>query len=121
MSALDRFPGAPASAYVCEEGWLVIGQQAWTETEWNGEQGNAYRSEQARQRTPAGRARAAARIRRWKQRHPGYRRHRAGGAMTPTLRRSVAWGRAPAGGAAETGGDSVSQPVRVPANGGLPR
>lgn len=32
--SIDRFPGAPPSSYVCEEGWLIIRDQAWTEAEW---------------------------------------------------------------------------------------
>jgi hypothetical protein len=30
-----HFPDAPAGSYVCEEGWLVINDQAWTEAEWS--------------------------------------------------------------------------------------
>jgi hypothetical protein len=31
---LARFPNAPEGAYVCEEGWLIIDDEAWTEEEW---------------------------------------------------------------------------------------
>lgn len=30
----DPFPGAPVGATYSEEGWLVIGDEAWTEHEW---------------------------------------------------------------------------------------
>jgi hypothetical protein len=30
------FPGAPANAFVSDEGWLLIGQEAWTVQEWRG-------------------------------------------------------------------------------------
>lgn len=29
-----RFPGAPPGSYVTEEGWLVYGDEAWTEDDW---------------------------------------------------------------------------------------
>lgn len=29
-----RFPGAPAHASISEEGWLIIGEEAWTAEEW---------------------------------------------------------------------------------------
>ena len=29
-----RYPGAPPGSYVSEEGWLVVGAEAWTEEEW---------------------------------------------------------------------------------------
>lgn len=32
--SLDRFPSAPPGSYVSEEGWLVVGDEAWTEAEW---------------------------------------------------------------------------------------
>jgi hypothetical protein len=41
MSALDRFPGAPKGAYVCEEGWLIVGDEAWTEAEWSTRHGRS--------------------------------------------------------------------------------
>lgn len=28
------FPDAPAGSYVCEEGWLIVGDEAWTAEEW---------------------------------------------------------------------------------------
>lgn len=28
------FPGAPPGSYVCEEGWLIVGDEAWTPQEW---------------------------------------------------------------------------------------
>lgn len=31
---IDRFPGAPAGSYVSDEGWLIVGDQAWTVEEW---------------------------------------------------------------------------------------
>lgn len=31
---IDDFPGAPPSAHVCEEGWLILGEEAWTVEEW---------------------------------------------------------------------------------------
>ena len=30
----DLFPGAPEGAALTEEGWLVIGDEAWTEEDW---------------------------------------------------------------------------------------
>jgi hypothetical protein len=56
MTVLADFPGAPPGSYVCEEGWLIIGDQAWTLTEWNTALGgderkkyqNRYDSETAR-------------------------------------------------------------------------
>ena len=32
---MTRFPDAPPGSYVCEEGWLIVGDEAWTEYEWN--------------------------------------------------------------------------------------
>lgn len=34
MITRKDFPGAPIGSYVCEEGWLVVGDQAWTVEEW---------------------------------------------------------------------------------------
>ena len=31
---LADYPGAPEGAYVCDEGWLCIGDQSWTIKEW---------------------------------------------------------------------------------------
>ena len=31
---LADYPGVPEGAYVCEEGWLCIGEEAWTWHEW---------------------------------------------------------------------------------------
>jgi hypothetical protein len=28
------FPSAPPGSYVCEEGWLIVGDEAWTPDEW---------------------------------------------------------------------------------------
>ena len=33
-----RFPKAPPGSYVCEEGWLIVGDEAWTEEQWNDRQ-----------------------------------------------------------------------------------
>lgn len=33
------FPQAPRGAYVTPEGWLVIGEQAWTVDEWRIQRG----------------------------------------------------------------------------------
>ena len=30
-----KFPGAPADATYTDEGWLCIGDEAWTEHEWS--------------------------------------------------------------------------------------
>jgi hypothetical protein len=38
-----RFPDAPLDSYVCEEGWLVVGDQAWTEDEWARTRDATYR------------------------------------------------------------------------------
>ncbi len=40
-----RFPEAPPGSYVSEEGWLVVGDEAWTEDEWRG--GSFWRFERA--------------------------------------------------------------------------
>lgn len=29
------FRDAPPGSYVCEEGWLIVGDEAWTVEEWN--------------------------------------------------------------------------------------
>lgn len=29
-----KFPGAPEGSYISEEGWLIVGDEAWTEREW---------------------------------------------------------------------------------------
>lgn len=29
-----RFPNAPLDSWVSDEGWLIIGDEAWTEEEW---------------------------------------------------------------------------------------
>lgn len=34
MRTRDRFPQMPAGSYVCEEGWLIVGEEAWTLHEW---------------------------------------------------------------------------------------
>jgi hypothetical protein len=31
---LADFPGAPRGAYVCAEGWLIVGEEAWPLDEW---------------------------------------------------------------------------------------
>ena len=28
------YPDAPAGSWISEEGWLVIGEEAWTSSEW---------------------------------------------------------------------------------------
>lgn len=30
------FRDAPPGSYISEEGWLIVGQEAWTLEEWNG-------------------------------------------------------------------------------------
>lgn len=30
----NPFPDAPDGSYICEEGWLVVDDEAWTEDEW---------------------------------------------------------------------------------------
>lgn len=30
----EPFPDAPPGSYVCDEGWLIIDDEAWTEDEW---------------------------------------------------------------------------------------
>jgi hypothetical protein len=37
MTRLKDFPNAPAGSWVCSEGWLIVGDEAWTVAEWNGE------------------------------------------------------------------------------------
>jgi hypothetical protein len=34
VTRLSDFTDAPLGAYVCEEGWLVVGDEAWTFEEW---------------------------------------------------------------------------------------
>jgi hypothetical protein len=34
MSRIEGFPGAPDDAYLSEEGWLIIGDEAWTRSDW---------------------------------------------------------------------------------------
>jgi hypothetical protein len=34
MKDLSDFPDAPDGSYVCDEGWLIINDEAWTEEEW---------------------------------------------------------------------------------------
>jgi hypothetical protein len=47
-----RYPGAPGDATISEEGWLIIGDEAWTEAEWRNDQGLAYRRQQREQERP---------------------------------------------------------------------
>lgn len=42
---LAAFPGAPPWAYVSGEGWLIIGSEAWTLEEWEGQWGTQWRAE----------------------------------------------------------------------------
>lgn len=39
----SAFPDAPPGSYVTEQGWLVVGDQAWTAEEWNSAIGLDYR------------------------------------------------------------------------------
>lgn len=80
---LDRFPGAPPYAYVSEEGWLVCGDQAWTEEEWRGVHGREWRSrhriydaDEPKTKT-AGRGRPRIHATDSDRRHAEYRRKRA--------------------------------------------
>ena len=34
MTTLTDFPNAPSGSWICEEGWLIIGDEAWTADEW---------------------------------------------------------------------------------------
>lgn len=38
-----RFPGAPPGSYVSDEGWLIVGEEAWTAEEWSGDHGVRWR------------------------------------------------------------------------------
>lgn len=76
MTHDERFPGAPPESYVCEEGWLVCGEQAWTEREWS-IRGSLSLTGQPigrppKYRTAAERAEATRRLA-----HEWYLRHRA--------------------------------------------
>ena len=35
MTTRRDFPGAPQGSYVSEEGWLIVGDEAWTAHEWS--------------------------------------------------------------------------------------
>jgi hypothetical protein len=64
-----RFPDAPEGSWVSDEGWLVIGDEAFTEEGWNGNEGREYR---AARNPAAGRRRS----RRWREAHPEEHRRR---------------------------------------------
>ena len=36
---MSSFPGAPYGSYVNEDGWLIVGDEAWTEREWRARSG----------------------------------------------------------------------------------
>jgi hypothetical protein len=41
--SLERFPDAPSTAYMSEDDLMVVGEQAWSEAEWNGPAGHQWR------------------------------------------------------------------------------
>lgn len=47
MTTLRDFPGAPPGATVCEEGWLIVGDEAWTVHEWSTALGEDQRAKYA--------------------------------------------------------------------------
>jgi hypothetical protein len=39
----EAFPHAPPGSYVSDEGWLIVGGQAWTREEWATRASKHYR------------------------------------------------------------------------------
>ena len=76
---MTRFPNAPEDSYVCEEGWLVIDDEAWTEEEWAAR--IAWAQAQKRSKSsPEGLARRRERMRRFRENNPGYDKQRRAAA-----------------------------------------
>lgn len=43
-AARTSFPGAPPGSYVSDEGWLIVGDEAWTLDEWTHQRAQAARA-----------------------------------------------------------------------------
>lgn len=81
MNDLRDFPGAPEGAFISDEGWLVLGQEAWTVEEWRATPEQRPRTARSNVRHASEEERRAAvraSKRRWEDRKrldPAYRAH----------------------------------------------